>query len=375
MVPTKEQYKEGNTNIKSNSNPFMKKASSLTNIETQVSPTERSQLNCSNEKLLDAAADTLVNSCNQYLDQNRTIDIKIEREPSKDNERKNSIVRFIPVVLEDGYYSKNNASTLNEIDDTKQGNKSNFEKSIQPPFHRGSVTYGTLPHVLKKQQKHVRSLIVPKMRKMFEKSKSAEPEGQISGPSRTVKLKIQIDPPKSPSLYKNKEYGTSHKDGTESVSSFVAVNKNLLEVVDNKRKKLAGERQRSASFSSNGGDEWSFSEGYDQTPEDSGTTDNSITSSKTEPSSNHQMEPGLANDVSSNVQRISSNKSGSNQSSKTPISNNSEILTNQPVDSHSSSSSNENNANVLNNKSFVNKCVSKVKNLVNSKQSSPQPGQ
>jgi hypothetical protein len=352
----------------------MKKASSLTNIETQVSPTERSQLKCSTEKLLDAAADTLVNSCNQYLDQNRTIDIKIERVsslPEGDKERKNSIVRFIPVVLEDGYYSKNNTSKSNEIDDTKQGNTSNFEKSIQPPFDRGSFTYGTLPHVLKKQQKHVRSLIVPKMRKMFEKSKSAEPEGQITGPSRTVKLKIQIDPPKSP---RNKEYGTSHKDGTESVSSFVAVNKNLLEVVDNKRKKLAGERQRSASFSSNGGDEWSFSEGYDQTPEDSGTTDNSITSSKNETSSNHQIAPGLANDDSSNKQRISS-KSG-NQTYKSPISSNSENLSNQPVDSNSSSSSsNENNANVLNNKSFVNKCVSKVKNLVNSKQSSPQPGQ
>ena len=57
------------------------------------------------------------------------------------------------------------------------------------------------------------------------------------------------------------------------------------------------------------------------------------------------------------------------------LNNNCESFSEKELDKSSSSSSTENNANVLNNKSFVNKCVSKVKNLVNSKQGSPQPGQ
>ena len=74
---------------------------------------------------------------------------------------------------------------------------------------------------------------------MFEKSKSAEPEGSSAVPSRTVRLKIQIDPPKSPlSNRNNEELSNTRKDGTESVNSFLAVDKDLLEVVDRKRKTL-----------------------------------------------------------------------------------------------------------------------------------------
>ena len=351
-------------NAPTHSNPFMKKASSLTNI--RASPPARSQLHSSTEKLLDAAADKLVNSCNQYLDQNRAIDIKIERVsslPNGEKDKQEKGVRYIPVVLEDGYYSKKRSQSRSF--EPSKGSKFTFERTDKP-FDRGSLSYGTLPHVLRKQQRHVRSLIVPKMRKMFEKSKSAEPEGNISLPGRTVKLKIKIDPPQSPSFQtRNKDDHLRHKDGTESVSSFVAVNKNLLEVADNKRNKLPGERQRSASFSSNG-DEWSLSEGYDQTPEENSGDSNNFCSNRGE-----NALPNLNNDVTSSDDDVSNSTFVKNKS-KVPI-NNEGI--NKGCSNSSGTSSNDNNGNVLNNKSFVNKCVSKVKNLVNSKQSSPQPGQ
>jgi len=351
-------------NPPSNSNPFMKKASSLTNI--RASSPERSQLHSSTEKLLDAAADKLVNSCNQYLDQNRAIDIKIERVsslPNGDKDKQEKGVRYIPVVLEDGYYSKKRSQPRES--EAAKGNKFGFEK-FGEPFDRGSATYGTLPHVLRKQQRHVRSLIVPKMRRMFEKSKSAEPEGNSSLPGRTVKLKIKIDPPQSPSFQsKSKEEYHRPKDGTESVSSFVAVNKNLLEVVDNKRSKLPGERQRSASFSSNG-DEWSLSEGYDLTPDDNSGASNNFVTRRNESKLPDQNDNSISSDDEM------SNPSFVRNRSKNPI--NIEDLSKGSYNS-SGNSSNDNNGNVLNNKSFVNKCVSKVKNLVNSKQSSPQPGQ
>ena len=367
---------------KSNSNLFMKKASSMTNIKAEDSPSAlRSQTHSSKENLLLAdAANKLVNSCNKYLDQNNrtgrsvttgtggTIDIKIERvcslpEGDTAEKRENSNVRFIPVVLEEDYYSnnRNKSSGTSSLVDPKRDSQFNSEKHSQS-FDRGSASYGTLPHVLRKQQKHMRSLIVPKMRRMFEKSKSAEPEG----PSRMVKLKIQIDPPKSPSSNQRKEIAHTPKDGTESVSSFVAVNKNLLDVVDGKRKKLARDLQGSESFSSNG-DEWSLSEAYDQTPSDEGETTDSNSLSKKDSATvpSQHFSPNGA--ISKQYPSIDYNRS------KEPA-NNGEIFTDIPVDCNNGGS-NENNANVLNNKSFVNKCVSKVKNLVNSKQGSPQPGQ
>jgi hypothetical protein len=154
------------------------------------------------------------------------------------------------------------------------------------------------------------------------------------------------------------ELSNTRKDGTESVNSFLAVDKDLLEVVDRKRKTLPGERHRSASFSSNG-DEWSLSEGYDQTPEDGAADGTSPASFRAQSS----------NDPLSN-QRYPINGIGLDNR----LNNNFESFSEKELDK-SSSSSTENNANVLNNKSFVNKCVSKVKNLVNSKQGSPQPGQ
>ena len=351
------------------SNPFMKKASSLCNLETQLSPPGRSQLHSSKEEPI-SAADKLVDSCAEYLDKSRTIDIKIKREGSlQDNEikKKESVVRFIPVVLEDDYYSKTDSkSTLRTpLTNPKKCNKADSEK-LDRPFERNSVSYGTLPHALKKQQKHVRSLIVPKMRKMFEKSKSAEPEGYLAPPSRKIKLKIQVDPPKSPSSHANDQNSNHHQDGTESVSSFVALNKNLLDVVDNKRKLFAGERGKSASFSSNG-DEWSISEEFDRSSENDGVLVKPRSKNNDSPSQSHQ-EQNLNND---NIwQHVSSTDP---RKFKNPTLDN-EACINITPDSNSSES-NENDVNVLNNKSFVNKCVSKVKNLVNSKQSSPQPGQ
>lgn len=265
--------------------------------------------------------------------------------------------------MEDGYYSKKRSQPRSA--EASKGSKFSFDRSDEP-FERGSPSYGTLPHVLRKQQRHVRSLIVPKMRKMFEKSKSCEPEGNTSLPGRTVKLKIKIDPPQSPSFQnKNKDDYPRHKDGTESVSSFVAVNKNLLEVVDNKRNKLPRERQRSASFSSNG-DEWSLSEGYDLTPDENSGESNNFSSIRGE-----QTLTNLNNDVTSSDDEVS-NPTFVKNKSRNP--NNNEGM-NKGCSNSSGNSSNDNNGNVLNNKSFVNKCVSKVKNLVNSKQSSPQPGQ
>ena len=343
----------------------MKKASSLNNIETQLSPPERSQLPLSKEEPFDSA-DKLINSCTKYLDENRSIDIKIKRECSLDEtKKKESVVRFIPVVVADDYHSKNDfdCSVSTPITDPKKFNKAETEK-LGRPFERNSTSYGTLPNVLKKQQKHVRSLIVPKMRRMFEKSKSAEPEGNVALPSRTIRLKIQVDPPQSSSSHSSQESSNNHQDGTESVSSFVAVNKNLLDVVDNKRKAFA-ERGKSASFSSNG-DEWSVSEEFDQSSENDGITVQSQCKNKESPSHHNDQifhNEGAAKhfpstEVNKSIRSI----------------NNGEAFTNITADSNSSSS-NENDVNVLNNKSFVNKCVSKVKNLVNSKQSSPQPGQ
>ena len=352
-------------NPPSNSNPFLKKASSLTNI--RASSPERSHLHSSTEKLLDAAADKLVNSCNQYLDQNRAIDIKIERVSSngekEEKDKPEKGVRYIPVVLEDGYYSKKRSQSKES--ETPKGSKFGFDKALEP-FDRSSVSYGTLPHVLRKPQRHVRSLIVPKMRKMFEKSRSAEPEGNTSLSGRTVKLKIKIDPPQSPSFQnRSKEDYHRPKDGTESVSSFVAVNKNLLEVVDNKRKKLIGERQRSASFSSNG-DEWSLSEGYDLTPEENSGESNGFYGKRNENELPNQIDDSISSDEETPNSSFHRNRS-INQNNNEGISKGSS--------NSSGSNSNDNNGNLLNNKSFVNKCVSKVKNLVNSKQSSPQPGQ
>ena len=345
------------------------RASSLTNIETEA-PTSsaRSQLHSSKDGSLDITVDTVVNSCNQYLDDNRTVAIKIERENSRpddievEKEKKESVIRFIPVVIDENYYAKQPSSEINQTPPLKTPKKLftlDLEKTNNP-IERGSSSYGTLPHVLRRQQKHVRSLIVPKMRKMFEKSKSAEPEGSSAVPSRTVRLKIQIDPPKSPlSNRNNEELSNTRKDGTESVNSFLAVDKDLLEVVDRKRKTLPGERHRSASFSSNG-DEWSLSEGYDQTPEDGAADGTSPANFRVQSS----------NDPLSN-QRYPRNGIGLDNR----LNNNCESFSEKELDKSSSSSSTENNANVLNNKSFVNKCVSKVKNLVNSKQGSPQPGQ
>ena len=67
-------------------------------------------------------------------------------------------------------------------------------------------------------KKQVRSLIVPKMRRMFEKSRSAEPE--VTRPTtttRNIKINIQSDC----SSGSNRARG----DGTESVCSFVVVDK------------------------------------------------------------------------------------------------------------------------------------------------------
>ena len=204
------------------------------------------------------------------------------------------------------------------------------------------------------------------MRKMFEKSKSADPEGYPAPPSRTIKLKIQVNPPKSPSSHASDPNSHHHQDGTESVSSFVALNKNLLDVVDNKRKLFAGERGKSASFSSNG-DEWSVSEEFDQSSENDGALVKPR-SKENDSSSQHYRERNLNNGmISKHVSFTDPRKF------KSPTLDNVASLNITP-DSNSSESI-ENDVNILNNKSFVNKCVSKVKNLVNSKQSSPQPGQ
>merc|ERR1712223_1679317 len=135
--------------------------------------------------------------------------------------------------------------------------------------------------------------------------------------------------------------------------------------VDNKRSKLPGERQRSASFSSNG-DEWSLSEGYDLTPDDNSGESNNFVTRRNDSKLPDQNDNSISSDDAM------SNPSYVRNRSKNPI--NIEDLSKGSYNS-SGNSSNDNNGNVLNNKSFVNKCVSKVKNLVNSKQSSPQPGQ
>merc|ERR1712061_404655 len=313
------------------------RTSSLTSIETEA-PTSsaRSQLHSSKDRSLDIAVDRVVNSCNQYLDDNRTVAIKIERENSRpddievEKEKKESVIRFIPVVIDENYYARQPSSEINRTPPLKTPKKLftlDLEKTNNP-IERGSSSYGTLPHVLRRQQKHVRSLIVPKMRKMFEKSKSAEPEGSSAVPSRTVRLKIQIDPPKSPLSNRYKEeLSNTRKDGTESVNSFLAVDKDLLEVVDRKRKTLPGERHRSASFSSNG-DEWSLSEGYDQTPEDGaadGTSKNNYSANFRVQSSNDPLsnqiypmnEIGLDNRLNNNCEEFSEKELDKSSSSST----------------------------------------------------------
>jgi len=137
------------------------------------------------------------------------------------------------------------------------------------------------------------------------------------------------------------------------------------EVVDNKRKKLPGERQRSASFSSNG-DEWSLSEGYDLTPEENSGESNGFYGKRNENELPNQIDNSISSDEETpNLSFL--RKTSINQKNNEEISKGSS--------NSSGSNSNDNNGNLLSNKSFVNKCVSKVKNLVNSKQSSPQPGQ
>lgn len=79
--------------------------------------------------------------------------------------------------------------------------------------------FGLLGNRKSLPKKPVKSFIVPKMRRMFEKSKSAEPEtlSQMdrplsSSPGRKIKINIQ----------QSKDDGC-RGDGTESVSSFVIV--------------------------------------------------------------------------------------------------------------------------------------------------------
>ena len=337
-----------------------------------MSSPPRSQTNTSNSDSLDAATDTLVDSCSRYLDENRVIDIPIKKDckpPPSIHEQRETFVRIIPVVLADDYHSKPGpgGEIKTSINKFKNDNLTEIEKLGQRN-NRNSLSYGTLPNALKKQQKHVRSLIVPKMRRMFEKSKSVEPERTVLTPSRTIRIKIQDESPQSPAHERRENDYLSKlrcdQDGTESVSSFVAVNKNLLDVVDNKRKKYTSERGKSASLSSIG-DEWSPSEDLDQ------FSDNNVGATKPR-CQNAEADRLSQQHQEFNQDKIPKDDFDPNDEIKSEISIDGGGLSN---DASNEEDNNENDVNLISNKSFVNKCVSKVKSLVNSKQSSPQPGQ
>ena len=123
-----------------------------------------------------------------------------------------------------------------------------------PDFNSDTDSFASLPARRPLPKKQVKSFIVPKMRRMFEKSKSAEPEvTPVSPPppGRKIKISVQTEPPPPA---EGEGVKAPRGDGTESVSSFVVVsdqNKGLLALPANDQ----GDRSTSVSEWSYTGDE------------------------------------------------------------------------------------------------------------------------
>jgi len=187
----------------------------------------------------------ILNSCSKYLDENgSSAAAAAEGEKAVDGEKDNSNagkghkVRIIPIQIAKDHPS---AATLkgrkisdaaprsvDEDDDEAEQDVSSKAIGNAPRRSLGSG-YASLPRRIHKKQ--VRSLIVPKMRRMFEKSKSAEPESprtttrtsstsssSAQSPPRRIKI---VQEAANDVIGKNK--ASKRGDGTESVSSFVVL--------------------------------------------------------------------------------------------------------------------------------------------------------
>jgi len=163
-------------------------------------------------------------SCSKYLDENavsrkKSDDISTTAEGQAGKNK--SKVRIIPIQIAKDHPTAVGATERKPAMTSSDDVTTSSSMTSPPPivFSRGSG-YGSLPRRFQKKQ--VRSLIVPKMRRMFEKSRSAEPE--VAPHSRKIKISLQqSDETGSCDGDNNGKKGTIRGDGTESVSSFVVV--------------------------------------------------------------------------------------------------------------------------------------------------------